>query len=500
MKRNKLVGILAGAALLAGGGAYVAREKAAPAGASAAQAATLATAQKRTLEVVAEASGVLEPVRVVEVKSQASGEVLEVEVETGMRVEQGTLLAEIEPRDVQNALSQAQADLEAARVRASTAAANKQRMEELRASQVVTQQEYESAVSSYADARAAQVRAETNLQLARERRGDVTLRAPIAGTVIERTVEPGTVIASATNNVSGGVALFKMADLSSMQVRAKVDETDIGQVQPGQRARVTVEAFPGRTFMGNVLKVEPQAVVEQNVTMFPVLVRLENPEGLLRPGMNAEVTVEIASRPDATVVPNAAVVALRDARSAATALGLSEDAVRTALQGGGGAASGAGGAGGAGQSPECTALREKVVAAGGFQSASEEDRTKLRECRQAAGGGGGGGGGGRGGMRAGGGAAGGAGGGSNGGSRPGVLFVQAAGGVEPRRVVLGLSDWENTEVVRGVEPGEQVVLVSVAQMQKAQQEATDRFRQRAGGGMIPGAGGAPGGGGGGRGR
>ena len=73
-----------------------------------------------------------------------------------------------------------------------------------------------------------------------------------------------------------------MADLSQMQVRALVDETDIGQVQPGQQAAVTVEAYPGRTFTGTVLKVEPQAVVEQNVTMFPVLVRLDNREGLLQ--------------------------------------------------------------------------------------------------------------------------------------------------------------------------------------------------------------------------
>jgi HlyD family secretion protein len=74
-----------------------------------------------------------------------------------------------------------------------------------------------------------------------------------------------------------------MADLREMQVRTLVDETDIGKVQPGQTARVRVEAYPTRTFAGTVMKIEPRAVVEQNVTMFPVLVRLDNREGCSSP-------------------------------------------------------------------------------------------------------------------------------------------------------------------------------------------------------------------------
>ncbi len=233
---------------------------------------------------------------------------------------------------MQNALDQAAADLESAEVQLSTAGANRGRMEELRQSNAVTQQEYESAVQQAASARAAVVRAQTNLQLARERRSDVTIRAPIRGTIITDNVEPGQIIASATGNVSGGSVLFTMADLSEMQVRTLVDETDIGQIHPGQDARVTVEAYSGRTFRGQVYKIEPQAVVEQNVTTFPVLVRLSNPEDLLKPGMNAEVAVQIASRAGALVVPNGAVVGLRDAAAAATALGLDPAALEGALR------------------------------------------------------------------------------------------------------------------------------------------------------------------------
>ena len=79
-----------------------------------------------------------------------------------------------------------------------------------------------------------------------------------------------------TRDVGGGTVLLKMADLNLVQVRTLVDETDIGKIQPGQRATVTVDAFPNRPFRGSVLKVEPQAQTEQNVTMFPVLIRINN--------------------------------------------------------------------------------------------------------------------------------------------------------------------------------------------------------------------------------
>ncbi|WP_224247815.1 efflux RND transporter periplasmic adaptor subunit [Hyalangium gracile] len=502
MNWKKLI-LIVGVLALIGAGVYFARGRSQPK--TPTSQLPTAAARRMDLAIVAEASGLLEPIRVVEVKSKASGEVQNVLVETGARVEQGTLLAEIDPRDVQNALSQAEADLESARVRLQTVEAQRKRMEELRASGVVTQQELETSVDAAATARAALVRADTNLQLARIRRQDVTIRAPVAGTILERTIEPGLIIASATSNVSGGTTLFKMADLSEMQARAKVDETDIGKIQPGMEARVSLEAYPNRTFTGEVVKIEPQAVVEQNVTLFPVLIRLKNTEGLLRPGMNAEVSIEVASRNGVVAIPNTAVVAMREAASAATALGLDEAAVRAQLRPagapsnaglpGGGDPSAAGGSGPPGApaaepSPECAALFERLRSDAGVPALSDADREQLRACRPqglAEGGGGGfrsrGGGQGRG--------------GGNADRRPGVIFVQQDGGPQPRRVMLGLSDWDNTEVISGLQEGEQVYLVSVAQLQQQQQQSLDRIRQRTGG-VIPGAGGGGPRGGGGR--
>ena len=380
------------------------------------------TAERRDLVVSAEAPGSIEPIRTVEVKSRASGEVLGVFVETGDRVEQGQLLAEIDPRDVQNALDQAIADLDAAEVQASTTQANRSRMEKLRGLRVITEQEFEGAVQAAASARAAAVRARTNLQLARERRNDVTIRAPIAGTILADNVEPGQIIASATGNVSGGTTLFTMADLSEMQVRTLVDETDIGQIHPEQGAQVVVEAYAGRAFQGEVYKIEPQAVVEQNVTMFPVLVRLANPDDLLKPGMNAEVAVEIARRSDVLLVPNGAVVTRRNAASTAAMLGLDAKAL------------------GAGPGPP----------SGGAERGAASARTG--EAAQ--------------GMSA-------------EGDRQGVVFVRRLESVEARPVVLGISDWESTEVIEGLEAGERVLDVSGAQLEQAQQqEIEDRQKGR----------------------
>jgi HlyD family secretion protein len=531
--------------------------------------------ERRGLEVTAEAAGVIEPIRLVEVKSKASGEILQLSVESGDAVRRGDLLGQIDPRDVRNALAQAQADLDVARARLETAESARRRATELRQANVITEQEFESAKLEEANARAQYVKARTNLELAQERMGDVTIRAPIDGVIIRKHVETGQIIQSASQNISGGTTVFVMADLTEMQVRTLVSETDLGKIQPGMSARVSVEAFPGRTFQGRVTKIEPQAVVEQNVTMFPVLVHLSNQDGSLKPGMNAEVIVEVARREDAVTVPNAAVVSMRDAVAAGALFGLGEDQMRTALRGRGsfGAASADGvpadatapasggdatapaaapaaaaqgapdsraraAAANGGDAPqastptaECQALRERVQAAG-FGSASDEDRARLRECMQAARAGNGAGrtadaaprgAGAPGGPEAAAGqapapaatqqgvpsadaaavaaamsgrpGAGGRGGrnrGVGGGDvRPGVVFVQTETGIEPRTVMLGVNDWDYTEVLRGLEPGEQVVLISVARLQQQQQEMLSRMRERAGG-PFPGAG-APGG-------
>jgi HlyD family secretion protein len=279
--------------------------------------------ERRNIVVSAQASGALQPDTTVEVKSKASGEVLQLYAETGQVVKRGAPLVRIDARNANNTLAQAQADLDVAKAKLANSTSQKRRADELFKSQSITEQEHEQAMLDYADARSAVVRSQVDVDNARIQREDTDVRAPITGTVLEKDIERGQVIASATSNVSGGTTLMKMADLNQVQVRTLVDETDIGKLQPGQQATVTVDAYPNRPFPGTVLKIEPQALTEQNVTMFPVLVRIDNKEGLLRPGMNSEVEIHVGRRDSVLAVPNAALRTPRVVGCAAQVMGLS---------------------------------------------------------------------------------------------------------------------------------------------------------------------------------
>ncbi len=490
-----------------------------------------AEATRGNLLIRAEATGTVEPVREVEVKSKASGEVLRLHVDVGDQVERGTLLAEIDPRDVRNRYDQTEADLEVARARMEISQAQLERSRQLFEAQVITQQEYESATLDFANAQASLVRARTDFELAELQLADVNIRAPMDGTIIQKNVEEGAVIQSASSNVSGGTALFIMADLGDMQVRTLVDETDMGDLSSGLEVAVRVEAFPDRTFTGSVEKIEPQAQVEQNVTMFPVIVSLDNRSGLLKPGMNAEVEVFIDEAFDVVLVPNNAIVQTTDVGPAAMALGLDVErldlaAFMRAGRGGfggarpgaaGGRASGSGPQGSRGpgpsgeQVPDAAAgeqepapgdpgsegpadARARVEALRERLQAGEITQDSMRAVMQALAAEGGGfrgggfrqGGGGRRGLEGDGGA------GPPRETRPAAVFVMGADSVpEPRLVQLGLGDWDNTQVVSGLEPGEVLVIVGPAQLQAQQQEFLDRMRSR-GGGSPFGGGGGPG--------
>jgi HlyD family secretion protein len=287
--------------------------------------------EHRDIVVAATASGVIQPILTLSVKSKASGEILEEPVQTGDEVKLGQLLARIDPRIPQSNLTQAEANLAVAQAQLETATAQLKRSQALFQSQSITQAGLDSARLSSATAQAAVATAQANLQTAKDAMQDTHVRAPINGTVLELDAVLGTVISSPTNDVGGGTVILKMANLDTVQVSALVDETDVGKVQAALPVTISVDAFPHRTFDGTVLKIEPQAQVSQNVTMFPVEVNIPNPEHLLKPGMNTEVEIHIGQRQGVLAVPNAALRTPRDVASAATVLGLDTLAVARQL-------------------------------------------------------------------------------------------------------------------------------------------------------------------------
>lgn len=417
---------------------------------------------RRTIVVDAQATGVVEPINIIEVKSKASGMIVRLPVETGSLVRAGALLVQVDTRDVKNQVEQAAADLRSAQAALAVATAQQQRAEGLHAARIITTQEYETAQLALTQAQGQIVRATTNMDLAQQRLEDATVVAPVSGTIIDKPVSEGQVIASATGSVSGGTTLLRMADLSRVRVRALVNETDIGSIRAGQEARVTVDAYPDRPFDGRVEKVEPQAVVQQSVTMFPVIVALENREGLLKPGMNGEVSVLVERRTAVLAVSNDAVRTVREAATAAPLLGLDADSVAAQLraqqqappQAPGGAAAGTARAAGR------TAGRASRAPGGTTTAAAPQP----------------------GGVRA----------------RTAVVFVRTAGGgYAPRLVRLGATNYDDAEVLAGLAEGDTVALLNVALLQARREQQNERFRSSTGGGVpgmtAPSGGGAGGG-------
>lgn len=385
--------------------------------------------QRRTIVVSASAAGVIEPVRTVDVKSKASGEIMELRVETGTNVKAGQLLAVVDPRQPQNTLSQTEADLDVAKAQLEINKTKLDRAETLFKSRTITEAEYEDARLSYVTANAQVVRARTDVENARIQMDDTRIRASVDGTIISKNVELGTVISSPTRDVGGGTVLFTMANLDTVQIRTRIDETDIGKVSPGMPATITVDAYPERRFAGAVLKIEPQATVEQNVTMFPALVRIANPGHALMPGMNAEVEIHIGRREDVLAIPYAALRTPRDVASAASVLGLDPavlDSLKTGRTGGGGGrGTGGGGGGGMGR-------------------------------------------------------------GGRGGGGSYIVFVMRDGAPTPVMVKTGLTDLDYIEVLEGLAESDTVIVLPSASLIASQEEMRQRIERMTGGGGIPG--------------
>ena len=460
--------------------------------------------ERRNLVVSASASGAIEPVLTVDVKSKASGEIIGMNVQTGDDVKQDQLLASIDPRIPRNSLAQAQANLQVAQAQLSNAKSQIARSDTLFKAQAITQTEYDGARLDYANANAAVIRAQSDLENARDRMNDTKLRAPLAGTIITKNVELGTVISSPTTDVGGGTVLFKMANLDTVQIRALVDETDIGKVSPGLFSTITVDAYPNRPFEGSVLKIEPQATVQQNVTMFNVLVRIPNPSHLLKPGMNTEVEIHVGRRDNVLAVPNAALRTQRDVASAAQVLGLDPNDVQQQLAT-------------ASQQPQTPTSRDSASLGGGtarrdttatggntmttpdgrtiqlppgvtealvrsaFQKrmsgqdltpAEQNAMAAMRQMMMRAGGGGGGGGAGGGGFRR-----------NTGEPSSYIVFTLKKGKPAPVQIRTGLTDLDYIEVVSGLTEHDTVLVLPSASLLNAQRDMQQRMRSITGGGL-----------------
>jgi HlyD family secretion protein len=438
--------------------------------------------ETRNISVTAQAAGAVLPDTVVEVKSKAAGEILSFDVETGQVVQRGELLARIDRRVPQNRYNQAEAQLDVAKARAKNAEAQLKRSQELYAAKAITEQELETTTLDAANARAAVISAQIELDNAKISLDDTEVRAPITGMIIAKNVERGAVITAPGGDVGGGTVLAKMADLSLVQVKTFVDETDIGKLKKGLIANVSVEAFPNRPFRGEVLKIEPQADTIQNVTMFPVLVRINNSDGLLRPGMNAEVNIAVGDAENVLAVPNAALRTERDVVSAGSVLGIDEHDLQTMLEAARTPAASAPGDTGAGGSlprgdsaspaptgqPTREAMQALMAKARAGTPLTADEQAMMARMRQNRGAG-------RGGNR--GGAA------SSDQSMWGgryIVFTMRGGKPTPVYIQTGITDMDYSEVKSGLTAQDSVLLLPSASLIQAQQGLQQRMSRNSG--------------------
>ncbi len=288
--------------------------------------------ERRDIDVRVQATGVVEPIDPVDVKSKTTGIVRKVPIDVGMNVKKGDLIVQVDQRDVKNQFEEALADDVAAYAALANAKLSATRYDSMFAKRIITASAHDSSTASFAGATATAVGKRSSLDEARQAYEEATIIAPIGGTIVAKTVQEGQLIQSATGVYGGGATLMTIADLGRVRMKVNIAEADMGHVHVGEKATIAVDAFPNHAFAGVVEKIEPQAVVDQGVTFFPIQVSIDNHERLLMPGMGGEVTINATSKPGVLAIPADAVRSATELSSVARLFGMKIDSLHAQLR------------------------------------------------------------------------------------------------------------------------------------------------------------------------
>ncbi|TWF49651.1 HlyD family secretion protein [Neorhizobium alkalisoli] len=273
--------------------------------------------KRGNLAVIVTATGSVQPTDQVDISSELSGTVRKVNVTYNSPVKTGDVLAELDTNkqeaDIQSAratLASAKANVLKAEAEAASAKTSLDRLTGLVSNRISSQQDLDAAKYAYDAANAtievneaAVLSAEANLTLAEVNLSKLKIVSPIDGIVLTRDVDPGATVASSLN----APVLFTIAgDLRRMELQVSVDEADVGQVQEGQPARFSVDAYPDRHFPAAIQTVRFASETVSNVVTYKAILTVDNADLLLRPGMTATADITVQSVSDAILIPNAA--------------------------------------------------------------------------------------------------------------------------------------------------------------------------------------------------
>jgi HlyD family secretion protein len=349
-KRIIIISVVVGAVLLGALGLYAFTR-----GGTKIEDSKLAKVTRDDLAKSVVATGKVEPITKVEVKSKASGIVKKLYVEYGDRVKKGQLLAQLDKEEIQAQVEQSRAALAAADANLKSAEADYQRAKVdaegpdvpllkraydraigMAKEGVVSTSALEDAQKNYelalnkqnvakaqitvlkakiAQSEAEVARDRANLKQLEEQLGYTDIESPIDGIVLSRDVEMGDAVSSILVLGSSATLVMTLGDTSEVYVKGKVDESDIGKVYLGQPARIKVESFKDKTFNGKVTKISPMGVEKDNVTTFEVRVSINNPGGELKAEMTANAEIILEEHKNVLQIPEGALIYDKDKKA-----------------------------------------------------------------------------------------------------------------------------------------------------------------------------------------
>ena len=246
------------------------------------------TAKMANVTTMVTATGTIEPINQVDVGTQVSGVVEKVYVDYNSIVKEGQLIAELDKTNLNASKTQAQAAYDNAVSQRNYTKTIYDRQKTLYDSQVISKSDFDDAAYNYETAKGTVTQRYSDLQSARTNLGYANIYSPIDGVVLSRDIDEGQTVAASYSTPT----LFTIAqDLKEMQVEADVDEADIGQVTEGQRVEFTVDAYIGETFNGVVTQVRLDPTVTSNVVTYTVVIKAENEDLKLKPGLTATISI-----------------------------------------------------------------------------------------------------------------------------------------------------------------------------------------------------------------
>ncbi|GAB6282970.1 MAG: hypothetical protein STSR0008_17240 [Ignavibacterium sp.] len=248
-------------------------------------------------------TGTINAVITVEVGTQVSGIISKLYADFNSVVKEGNIIAQIDPTFLQQAVKDAEANLDKVNAQYQESLRSFERIKTLYEKNLESQVTYDAALTTLESSKASLKQAQAQLERANINLAYATIYAPINGVVIDRKVNVGQTVAASFSSPT----LFTIAnDLSKMQVEATVDESDIGRVVVGQQAEFTVDAYPNETFYGTVSQIRLAPQIIQNVIYYTVVIEVNNKDLKLMPGMTANVRILVAEKNNVLKVPNMA--------------------------------------------------------------------------------------------------------------------------------------------------------------------------------------------------